>query len=140
MTWPPAASMRAAAAITSITMKGGTSLRPDAVSRVFARSLSVDSSIAICYLTGCRRIRVPAPVTAPDWPYSVAPYSVFTRSGYPVGVKKTRQNKRLTFGSDLIRAGQPSGQAPSPIAKRRLHVAPHRLTQNHAETDCPHHG
>src|SRR5450759_3786595 len=51
MTWPPAASMRAAAAITSITMNGGTSLRPDAVSRLLARSLTVASSIDICYLT-----------------------------------------------------------------------------------------
>src|SRR5438105_5311612 len=51
MTWPPAASIRAAAAITSITMKGGTSLRPDAFSRPLARSLSVDSSMDICYLT-----------------------------------------------------------------------------------------
>jgi hypothetical protein len=33
-------------------MNGGTSLRPDAVSRRFARSLKVDSSIDICYLTG----------------------------------------------------------------------------------------
>jgi predicted Zn-dependent protease len=41
--------MRAAAAITSITMNGGTSLRPDAVSRLLARSLSVASSIDICY-------------------------------------------------------------------------------------------
>ena len=31
ITWPPAASIRAAAAITSITMNGGTSLRLDAV-------------------------------------------------------------------------------------------------------------
>jgi hypothetical protein len=44
--------MRAAAAITSITMNGGTWLRPDAVNRRFARSLKVDSSIDICYLTG----------------------------------------------------------------------------------------
>ena len=50
MTWPPAASIRSAAAITSITMKGGTSLRPDAVSRPLARSLSVASNIEICYL------------------------------------------------------------------------------------------
>src|ERR1700726_1596793 len=56
MTWPPAASMRAAAAITSITMKGGTSLRPDAVSRLLARSLGVASSIDICYLTPCPRL------------------------------------------------------------------------------------
>jgi hypothetical protein len=52
MTWPPAASMRAAAAITSITMKGGTSLRAEGVSSAAARSLSVDSSIDICYLHG----------------------------------------------------------------------------------------
>src|ERR1700676_4904398 len=56
MTWPPAASMRAAAAITSITMKGGTSLRPDAVSRLLARSLGVASSIDISYLTPCPRL------------------------------------------------------------------------------------
>src|SRR6185437_6133727 len=47
---PTAASIRAAAAITSITMKGGTSLRPDAVvNRPLARSLGVASSIDICY-------------------------------------------------------------------------------------------
>ena len=45
--------MRAAAAITSITMNGGTSLRPDAVSRLLAGSLNVASSIDICYLTQC---------------------------------------------------------------------------------------
>src|SRR5450755_2404522 len=56
MTWPPAASMRAAAAITSITMNGGTSLRPEAVSRLLAQSSSVASSIDICYLTGCPRL------------------------------------------------------------------------------------
>src|SRR5262249_48328916 len=44
-------SIRAAAAITSITMKGGTSLRPDAFNRRPARSLNVASSIDICYLT-----------------------------------------------------------------------------------------
>jgi hypothetical protein len=32
-------------------MKGGTSLRPDAVSRPFTRSLSVASNIEFCYLT-----------------------------------------------------------------------------------------
>src|SRR6186713_2290753 len=52
MTWPPAASMRAAAAITSITMKGGTSLRAEGDINALARSLSVDSSIDICYLHG----------------------------------------------------------------------------------------
>jgi len=52
MTWPPAPSIRAAAAITSITMNGGTSLRPEAVSSRFAWSLSVASSIDICYLSG----------------------------------------------------------------------------------------
>src|ERR1700694_2136039 len=56
MTWPPAASIRAAAAITSITMNGGTLLRRDAVSRLLARSLSVASSIDICYLTQCPRL------------------------------------------------------------------------------------
>src|ERR1700690_1135407 len=56
MTWPPDASMRAAAAITSITMNGGTSLRPDAVSRLLARSLSVASSIDICYFRARPRL------------------------------------------------------------------------------------
>src|SRR5580658_9492789 len=61
MTWPPAASMRAAAAITSITMNGGTSLRREAPSRFLARSLSVASSIDTCYLSpgavsGCPRL------------------------------------------------------------------------------------
>jgi hypothetical protein len=39
-------------------MNGGTSLRPDAVSRPFARSLIVASSIDICYLI--RRPRLAA--------------------------------------------------------------------------------
>src|SRR5260370_10171733 len=56
MTWPPAASIRAAAAITSITMNGGTLLRADAVSRCITRSLSVAPSIDICYLTPCPRL------------------------------------------------------------------------------------
>src|SRR6185436_9613910 len=127
--------MRAAAAITSITMKGGTSLRRDAVSRVLARSPNVDSRMAICYFLGRRRFRVPAPVTAPDWPYSVDPYSVFRG-------KKTRQNKRLTPGSDLIRPGPfhaARAYAPSSIAKRSLHAAPYRAPQNDAETDRPRH-
>src|SRR6187401_2913545 len=51
MTWPPAASIRAAAAITSMTMKGGTWLRPDACNRLLARSLNVASIMDICYLT-----------------------------------------------------------------------------------------
>ena len=48
--------MRAAAAITSMTMNGGTSLRPDAVSRLLARSLSVASSIDICYFSSRPRL------------------------------------------------------------------------------------
>jgi hypothetical protein len=64
MTWPPAASIRAAAAITSITMNGGTSLRPDAVSTLRARSLSVASSIDLCYLNGPRRFEVPVRLAA----------------------------------------------------------------------------
>jgi hypothetical protein len=35
-------------------MKGGTSLRPDAVKRLPARSLGVASSIYLCYLAGRR--------------------------------------------------------------------------------------
>src|SRR5262249_46982021 len=43
MTRPPDASMRAAAAITSITMNGGTSLRPDGeISRFADSSMSVE--------------------------------------------------------------------------------------------------
>src|SRR5947208_424385 len=43
MTRPPAASMRAAAAITSITMNGGTSLRPDGeISRLTDSSMRVE--------------------------------------------------------------------------------------------------
>ena len=45
--------MRAAAAITSITMNGGTSLRLEGVSRLLARSVSVASGIDICYLIPC---------------------------------------------------------------------------------------
>src|SRR5665213_2135787 len=56
MTWPPAASIRAAAAITSITMNGGTSLRPEAVSRLLARSVGVASCIDICYFSPCPRL------------------------------------------------------------------------------------
>jgi len=49
-------------------MKGGTSLRPDAVSRRFARSLKVDSSIDFCYLT---RHMPKTGHRAPDKPHSV---------------------------------------------------------------------
>src|ERR1700761_5456007 len=42
MTRPPAASMRAAAAITSITMKAGTSLRAEGVIRRRAESSIMD--------------------------------------------------------------------------------------------------
>src|ERR1700758_861460 len=49
MTWPPAASMRSAAAITSITMNGGTSLRREAIFRSSRWSLTVASRIDICY-------------------------------------------------------------------------------------------
>src|SRR5438445_11215972 len=100
MTWPPAASMRAAAAITSITMKGGTSLRPDGVNRSFTRSLSVDSSIDICYLHRRLRIQVPEPVTAPDWPYSVACYSVLKRSD--TGFTSTNAPERTDWDLFLI--------------------------------------
>ncbi len=60
--------MRAAAAITSITMKGGTSLRPEGVSRPLAKfplagSLNVASSIDICYFATGRRLKFR---TAPD--------------------------------------------------------------------------
>ena len=48
MTLPPAASIRAAAAITSMTMNGGTRLRPDAASKPLAWSLNVASSMEIC--------------------------------------------------------------------------------------------
>jgi hypothetical protein len=75
-------------------MNGGTSLRPEAVSRVFTRSVSVDSSIAICYLIRCGRFQVPAPVAAPDWPYSVAPYSVFNRTGYGFTPRKPEENAK----------------------------------------------
>src|SRR6188474_2389092 len=64
MTWPPAASMRAAAAITSITMNGGTLLRPDAVSRPLARFLRVASSIGICYLNSGNQ----GPQKTGSWP------------------------------------------------------------------------
>jgi hypothetical protein len=40
--------MRAAAAITSITMNGGTLLRPDTARSCPARSLKVASSIELC--------------------------------------------------------------------------------------------
>src|ERR1700742_3161847 len=78
MTWPPEASIRAAAAITSITMKGGTSLRAEAVNRrlaervlsarppvagplaePLARFLNVASGIDICYLA--RRLFIQRP-------------------------------------------------------------------------------
>ena len=58
MTRPPAASMRAAAAITSITMNGGTSLRAEGAISRFAAS-SIDSTV--CYRARqpprCCRIR-----------------------------------------------------------------------------------
>src|ERR1043166_9848687 len=43
MTWPPAASIRSAADITSITMNGGTSLRLEAESRSATRCLKFAS-------------------------------------------------------------------------------------------------
>ena len=49
-----------AAAITSMTMKGGTSLRPEACNRRPARSVNVASSMDICYLT-------PAHAKTGDW-------------------------------------------------------------------------
>src|SRR3569832_2964136 len=52
MTWPPAASIRAAAAITSITMKGGTSLRREGASHCPNRFLKVASYIDFCYFAG----------------------------------------------------------------------------------------
>jgi hypothetical protein len=62
-------------------MNGGTSLRVEGASSASARSLGVDSSIDICYLHGrAPRIQVPEPVSAPDWPYSTACYSVLQRS------------------------------------------------------------
>jgi hypothetical protein len=48
MTCPPPASIRAAAAMTSMTMKGGTWLRLDAVSTPAARFLDVASTMEIC--------------------------------------------------------------------------------------------
>ena len=71
MTWPPAASMRAAAAITSITMNGGTSLRAEGAISRFAAS-SIDSTV--CCRTG------PAPLL----PHSAA--SVAKPSGRLRGI------------------------------------------------------
>src|SRR3954462_3455460 len=95
MTCPPAASIFAAAAITSITMNGGTSLRPEGVSSAFTRSLSIASCIDFCYLGGYRRYRVPEPVTAPDWPHSKACYSrvVIAFSGGVIPVRDKNQNR-----------------------------------------------
>ena len=59
MTRPPAASMRAAAAITSITMNGGTSLRADGVDQPSCRiqaSCSRPSDVDGCDPARCRRI------------------------------------------------------------------------------------
>ncbi|MGY4442071.1 hypothetical protein ACVW04_004890 [Bradyrhizobium sp. LM2.3] len=49
MTWPPAASIRAAAAMTSMTMNGGTSLRREGSSHCPNRFLNVASFIDFCY-------------------------------------------------------------------------------------------
>ena len=58
MTWPPAASMRAAAAITSITMNGGTSLRAEGtISRFAASSMISSARIRRAHLPRCCRIR-----------------------------------------------------------------------------------
>jgi hypothetical protein len=74
MTWPPAASIRAAAAITSITMNGGTSLRRDGASNASTLFLTVASRIDICYFAAG-----PDPgsgkkpgVHAPHWPHCAA--------------------------------------------------------------------
>ena len=58
MTRPPAASMRAAAAITSITMNGGTSLRAEGtISRFAASSIDFNRPSASANLPRCCRIR-----------------------------------------------------------------------------------
>src|SRR6478609_4131368 len=49
LTWPPAASIRAAAAITSITMNGGTSLRREGASSASTRFLNVASCIYLLF-------------------------------------------------------------------------------------------
>jgi hypothetical protein len=79
-------------------MKGGTSLRAEGVSSAAARSLSVDSSIDICYLQGARsEFRFLNRVTAPDWPYSVACYNLFQRSETGSGKKRVETTDQNPF-------------------------------------------
>ena len=68
MTLPPAASIRAAAAITSITMNGGTSLRADGV---------INCRAGIEHHGGLSQaVRRRVDGLAPLLPHSTAPYGV----------------------------------------------------------------
>src|SRR5262245_28525045 len=113
ITWPPAASIRAAAAITSITMNGGTSLRPDAFNRRPARSRNVASCMDICYLTPVHtengalvprtsrirrflrtyRLSRPQPITIDRTMLSIAPHS--------------RTARVIAFATALVTAAAP---------------------------------
>jgi len=96
MTCPPAASIRAAAAITSITIKGGTSLRADGVSRVFTRSPSIASRIDICYLPDATDLRFPGRIP-PQTGRIRWLVIAFSSGEIPVRVKKTRCKKNWSL-------------------------------------------
>src|ERR1700704_573080 len=105
MTRPPRASMRAAAAITSITMKGGTSLRADGTIRRRALSSIIDRRL----LQWTQAVRAPrwcrnrqALVSAP------APRSVIGRALTPAaGLPSLWQTGLRMFGRDRpSRAGR----------------------------------
>src|ERR1700682_778475 len=132
MTWPPAASMRAAAAITSITMNGGTSLRPDAVRRCLVRSLSVASSIDICYLTKCPRLAAfhgllgHISYRARRQSFKdrhVAPHSAMQES---LETDRCRRRGRARHRADVIGAGG-AGKGPAGDPRYRIRATAARI-------------
>src|SRR5215510_11362651 len=99
MTWPPAASMRAAAAITSITMNGGTSLRADGE----IRQRFADSSMEPGYVQSPAPLlphsAVSVPARGDDSP-ALAGYQL-AGFGATVAVKGHILRKRCTAGADV---------------------------------------
>jgi len=95
-------------------MKGGTSLRPDAVNRPAARSLSVASSIDICYFGGRRRFKVPAPATAPAIRATPAPATIPVRVVQPLPSPPPPAPERTSSGAPLVIDTGGSSTATSP--------------------------
>src|SRR5665213_816299 len=134
MTWPPAASIRAAAAITSITMNGGTSLRPEAVSSPFARSLNVASSIDFCYFGRCPS---PCPRLAAfggllghiSYPIRRQRLKTLHAATYRAGPENAEPDRARRSGRDRCFAGRGAGAGEGPVgaARRRDRAIAARL-------------